>query len=129
MEAAINRPARPRCRFEAGQPGWRDHLPEEWRDCVVAPLRFEHHREYEMPAARCFGFDEDDAACYYAHAYTLTELRSDDDEEYYEVPSYRETVRAWRLRDERWLIYRHLKSGDDCSPGQEFYSFSATPPR
>jgi hypothetical protein len=64
MEATSSTSLRSRCRFATDEAGWRDFLPPEWRDSVVVPLHFIHHREYEMSAARCFGYDEDDAACY-----------------------------------------------------------------
>lgn len=96
---------------------------------VVAPVDFTQHREYEIAAARHFGYDDGGQHCYYQHDYLLTETRSDDDEDYYQVVTHSETVRAWRLRDERWLIYRHVRQGEHCSTGRGFYSFADHPPR
>lgn len=107
---------------------WQRHLPAEWRDSVVTAIDFTEHREYEMAASRCFGSDEEGHPCFYAHDYALDTIRSDDDEEYYPVVAYGETVRAWRLRDERWLVYRRIDTGEDGSPGRAFYSFSDCPP-
>lgn len=120
----INRPGRSTCTT----PDWQAYLPAEWRAMVVEPLDFKQHREYEISAARCFGYDVDGATCYYTHSYALNQSRSDDDEEFYEVVTYGETVHAWRLRDDRWLNYRVVYSGDGA-PGRGFYSFSEQAPR
>jgi hypothetical protein len=110
-------------------PDWQAFLPAEWRDMVIAPLDFKQHLEYEMAATRSFGYDVDGAACYYAHSYLLNESRSDDDEDFYEVVAYGESVHAWRLRDERWLTYRVVYAGGEGSPGRGFYSLSEQAPR
>lgn len=120
--ASLGRPA-------GNSPDWLRFLPDEWRDMVIAPLDFQQHREYEMAAMRCFGYDVDGAACYYAHSYALNESRSDDDEDFYEVVAYGESVHAWRLRDERWLTYRVVYTGGDALPARGFYSFSDKAPR
>ena len=101
----------------------------DWREQVVAPFDFTEHREYEMPASRRFGYDVDGALCYYAHSYALTESRSDNDEDFYQVVAYGETVHAWRLRDERWLTWRVVHTGDDGDTQRGFYSFSDQAPR
>jgi hypothetical protein len=107
---------------------WQQHLPVEWRDSVIAPLDFTTHREYEMAASRSFGYDGEGRACYYAHRYALDASRSDDDEDFYRVVAYGEAVLAWRLRDERWLIYRRIYTGGENALGRAFYSFSDRPP-
>ena len=121
----INQPGRSSC----PTPDWQIFLPDEWRAMVIEPFDFKQHREYEMAAARCFGYDIDGATCYYAHSYALNQSRSDDDEEFYEVVAYGETVHAWRLRDERWLTWRVVHTGEDSDPRRGFYSFSDRPPR
>lgn len=103
-------------------------LPPEWRSQVVAAIDIETHREYEMPASRCFGYDADGSRCFYAHDYAVETTRSDDDEEFYRVVAYGETVRAWRLRDGRWLVYRRLQAGDECEPQRGFFTLADTPP-
>ena len=108
---------------------WRRHLPIDWRERVVAPFDFTEHREYEMPASRHLGYDIDGALCYYTHSYAMTESRSDNDEDFYQVITYGETVHAWRLRDERWLTWRVVHTGEDSDPRRGFYSFSDRPPR
>lgn len=113
----------------AGATDWQRHLPAEWRASVVEALDFTEYREYEIPGCRTLGHDEEGELCFYAHRYTLTESRSDDDEDFYEVVAYSETVRAWRLRDARWLTWRIVQTGDDATPGRGFYSFSERPPR
>lgn len=110
-------------------PDWLAFLPAEWRDMVIEPLDFKRHLEYEMAARRSFGYDVDGSTCYYAHSYALNESRSDDDEDFYEVITYGESVRAWRLRDERWLIYRVVHSAGDAQPSRGFFSFAEQHPR
>jgi hypothetical protein len=108
---------------------WLACLPGAWREVVIEPLDFVEHREYEMAASRCFGYDVDGEACYYAHGYALNETRSDDDEDFYQVVAYSETVHAWRLRDERWLIHRVIHPCGEAAPGRVFYSFAEQCPR
>jgi len=108
---------------------WNAHLPAEWRDMAIVPLDFVEHREYEIAARRCFGYDVDGGACYYAHGYALDESRTDDDEDFYRVVAYSETVHAWRLRDDRWLIHRIVRHGGESTPGRAFYAFSEHCPR
>lgn len=108
---------------------WRQHLPSEWSGQVVEALDFTEHSDYEMPAHRRFGHDTDGALCFYAHRFLITESRSDNDEDFYPVVAYGESVTAWRLRDDRWLIHRIIQTADDGFPGRGFYSFSDSPPR
>ena len=108
---------------------WQALLPDEWRNMVIAPLRFKAHREYEMTATRCFGYDADDTTCYYAYHFVLNRCCSDDDEDFYETVSYGETLHAWRLRDDRWLIHRIIHTGGDEAPARGFYSFAEQYPR
>jgi len=116
-------------RSSDASPNWQIFLPDEWRGMVIEPFDFKQHREYEMAAMRTFGYDVDGAACYYAHSYALNESRSDDDEDFYEVVAYGESVHAWLLRDERWLIYRVVYTGGEGTPARGFYSFSEQQPR
>jgi hypothetical protein len=95
---------------------------------AVPPLSFDLFREEQLEAERVFGYDADGMACYYAHRYQLREPRSDDGEEFYAAPSYGESVVAWLLRDERWLIHRIVRVGEH-GEGQSFYSFSESMPR
>ena len=113
----------------AESPDWRRHLPADWAGMVVEALDFTRHDEYEMPAWRILGHDADGMLCFYAHDYVLTEGRSDNDEDFYTVITAGETVRAWRLHDDRWLIYRCPRADDDQTLGRAFYSFSEKPPR
>lgn len=108
---------------------WLAYLPSEWREMVIAPLDFALHHEYEVAASRCLGYDVDGQTCYYAHGYALNEVRSDDDEEFYQVVVYGESVHAWRLRDDRWLIHRIVHHCGEGAPGRGFYSFSEQCPR
>jgi hypothetical protein len=107
---------------------WHARLPADWRGLVRPPLRFEVFREPELKAERCFGYDAQRIACYYAHSYRIEELRTDDDEEFYLCTLYGETLTAWLLDDGRWLIHRLVRTDEHC-PGQAFYSFSQSMPR
>lgn len=112
---------------------WCDGLPPTWREQVVVPLDFDIHRDHELAAQRVFGRDEDGAPCYYAHRWTISEPCSDDDEEFYLRPSAGESVTAWRLRDERWLVRRVVlgngNGNDRCAAAQPFFVFSESMPR
>jgi hypothetical protein len=106
---------------------WRTDLPKEWRQMVITPLSLETYRDYEMAAERCIGRDEDDIPCYSRSHFIVTETRSDDDEEFYQVAAYAESQTAWRLRDGRWLIHRIISR--DGEPGRSFFSFGESMPR
>lgn len=107
---------------------WRTELPSEWAHLVEVPLDFELYREYEMPAQRVVGRDVSGEACFVHHQYLLSRVCSDG-EECYEELDYYEEMHAWRLRDERWLIYRRVATGA-CTPATRgFYSFSPHMPR
>lgn len=116
------------CR-DADDVRWWQDLPADRRDLVVVPLRFDILREYEILADRTNGYDENDEACYCAYRFVLTTLRSDDDETFYEEPSYAESTVAWRLRDERWLIFRRVVGNVELGAEHCFYSFSNAMPR
>lgn len=106
---------------------WQLGLPSEWRDCVVVPLWRSTYRDYEMAAERIVGHDEDDQPCYCRSSFIVTETRSEDDEEFYQVAAYAEVLTAWRLRDGRWLIHRLItREGEQ---GTAFYSFGDAMPR
>lgn len=117
-----------RRRDRAAAVDWRDDLPMAWRLHVIAPLDLECHKEYEMHAMRCLGRDEDGAICFYAHDYAIPALRSDDDETFYTVVDFGEQVRAWRLRDGRWLRYRVAVRHDDPASSRGVYTFGEDPP-
>ena len=129
MPALIHSRAEPARWSSRDRTAWLAYLPREWREMVIAPLDFVEYHEYEVAASRCLGYDVDGQACYYAHGYALNEPRSDDDEEFYQVVVYSETVHAWRLRDERWLIHRIVHHCGEGAPGRGFYSFAEQCPR
>ncbi len=103
---------------------WKEKLPLEWQAMVIVPCEITRYQEYEITAERMIGIDEEGVRCFYAHSYVLADYRSDDDEEFYPVITYGENVRAWRLRDERWLIFRIVHTDNDCSASRGFYTFS-----
>jgi hypothetical protein len=121
-------PQRQAAKHASNEVDWRFRLPEKWRDAVDVPLYFHHYREYEIAARRTVGYDEDERPCFIAHEVILTRLSSDDDEEYYEVVTYREDMNAWRLRDGRWLVLRSTQS-EPCSRNGGFYAIHQEMPR
>jgi hypothetical protein len=123
-------PARPglrKGRFE-NEPAWLEHLPDEWLEAIEVPLYFEQYSEYEINAERAVGYDADDRPCFATHRFLLTELVTDDDDEFYEVVAYAEEMAAWRMRDERWLVYRRNSAHQGGQP-RSFYAFSSAMPR
>lgn len=120
-----------KCRQDAPsrkEPDWAKHLPEGWLRAVDRPLYFKQYSEYEIDAQRTLGYDADDQPCFTAHRVQLTSLASDDDEEFYEVVSYSEEMAAWRLRDERWLVYRTINT-NTCNASRGFYAINPEIPR
>lgn len=109
------------------EPDWRRHLPALYAEAIVAPLYFKQYSEYEISAQRCVGYDGEDQPCHIAHRVELTRIVSDDDEEFYEIVSYQEEMAAWRLRDDRWLVFR--SSATDQCTARSFYALSPDMPR
>lgn len=87
---------------------WRQELPPFWSELAVEPVSFDVFREYEMPAERTVGRDENDEPCFCASRYLLTQLVCDEEDMFFEMPVYAETLAAWRLRDRRWLVLRKV---------------------
>lgn len=109
------------------QRDWRQRLPQEWRSRVQPPTSFRVHRDEELGAERSFGYGRSGKPCYYSHHFRITELCSDDDEEFYLHTLYGETLDAWLLLDGRWLVCRQLDN-DEQGEGRLFYSFSKQMP-
>ena len=116
--------------FNRGDVDWTRQLPARWRELAVTPVRFDRFHDYEIAAERTIGYDEGEAPCYCAYSVLLTDTRSDDDEEFYTVAVYAESVTSWCLRDGRWLIH-HLIAHDDAADRQArgFYSLGEAMPR
>lgn len=93
------------------------------------PVRFATINEYEIAADRTQGFDENDDSCFCAYRYVLSELRSDDDDLFYEMSVYAERLTGWRLRDGRWLALRRVIGNCEAGIAHSFFSFSETMPR
>ncbi|MDR3323885.1 MAG: hypothetical protein LBS89_06755 [Zoogloeaceae bacterium] len=126
----IHSPSRQRqSRNDRDDLSWQTHLPPEWRSQVDPPLELRHYQDYEMEASRVVGYDADDKPCYTAYRFSLLEPRSDDGEEFYTVLAYGESLAAWRLRDERWLIWREIRTEEDCAQARSFYSLAQEMPR
>ncbi|PLK48220.1 hypothetical protein [Uliginosibacterium sp. TH139] len=119
-----------RCQRREAQPDWRAVLPKQWASSVLAPRAFERFRDYEILSERVLGYlcEGDESPCYCEHYFVLTDLRSDDDENYYLAPSYGEHLVAWQMKDGRWLIHRRITHGEACQ-SQAFFSFADEMPR
>ena len=107
---------------------WRD-LPSPIQGLVIAPIRFDVLQDYEIRADRTKGYDDHNDPCYCAFRYVLTQLRSDDDEVFYEAPVYAETLISWRLLDERWLTCRTTIGNFDLGESDIEFSVSDAMPR
>ena len=108
---------------------WLTDLPHALQSLVVAPVTLDVFQEYEMQAERAQGRDAADTPCYTEFRYVLTELRSDDDEVFYETPVYAETLTSWRLIDERWLVCRTTLDRLGHGSSQTKFSVSERMPR
>jgi hypothetical protein len=111
---------------------WLAHLPAEWRDLVDPPWEFRQYQDDQgeaLAAVRVVGYDVDGQPCYTAHRVDFIEPRSDDDEVFYTVVTYGEELAAWRLRDERWLIWREIRTEENQEDARSFYSLSQEMPR
>jgi len=108
---------------------WQENLPLEYRALVIAPLDIRHYRDYEIAAERYVGEDEDGKPCFIAHRFGLFEPRSDDGEEFYTVLAYGESLAAWRLRDDRWLIWRKIQNEESGAEARGFYCLSQEMPK
>ena len=106
---------------------WLRYLPDIWRDAVDVPLTIAHHREYEMDATRSVGYDADDRPCFTAHHFVLT-VTAATPEGPREEPAYCEEMAAWRLHDERWLVFRIISASTGVLP-RGFYAISPHMPR
>ncbi|MGV8891548.1 MAG: hypothetical protein ACOH2K_01070 [Burkholderiaceae bacterium] len=122
LDQIILTPAEP-CHPTCSNADWQQALPSEWQAAAVVPIRFATYREYEMLAARSLGYDAQGNPCYCRQAFVLDTLRSDDDEEFYEVIAYGEEIQAWRLHDTRWLIWR-IEYREDGRSKRDCYRFS-----
>ena len=107
-----------------GAPNWRGYLPDAWADRVEAPLWVEEFQEYQLDAQRWVGYDADEQPCYTAHHYALPA----QDASAGAAVAYSEMLAAWRLRDERWLVFRLIGAGGATLP-RGFYVFSPEMPR
>jgi len=107
-----------------GAHNWCGYLPDAWADRVEAPLWVEEFQEYQLDAQRWVGYDADEQPCYTAHHYALPA----QDASAGAAVAYSEVLAAWRLRDERWLVFRLIGAGGAALP-RGFYVFSPEMPR
>jgi hypothetical protein len=103
---------------------WSDDLPAPLKNLVVTPVYFQVHEDYEIRAGRTTGCDLTYQLCYCASHFVLTELRTDDDDVFYETPVYTESRTCWRLIDGRWLVCRVTM--DRLKPGGKNTQFEIT---
>lgn len=108
---------------------WQEGLPLGLQGLVVPPVCLDVFREYEMQAERIQGRDAANTPCYCEFRYVLTELRSDDDEVFYEAPVYAETLTSWRMLDERWLVCRTTLNRNEACGAQTSLTISDCMPR
>jgi len=92
---------------------WSRHLPPALKDLVVTPVSFQVSRDYEIQAEHTHGRDISNQPCFSQFQFVLTGLHCDDDEIFYEIPVYTESLTSWRLLDERWLVFRSSVSHND----------------
>ena len=108
---------------------WLDDLPTGLKDMVVPPVSFDVARDYDMLADHTQGCDASNRPCYCEFRFVLTQLRSDDDEVFYDAPFYAESLTSWRLVDERWLVCRTTVGSFDQCDCQTKFSISDAMPR
>jgi hypothetical protein len=108
---------------------WLTDLPKDLQAVVVPPVSVDVFHEYEIQAERAQGRDSANAPCFSEFRYVITQLRSDDDEEFYETPVYAEILTSWRLIDERWLVCRTTLDRLDRSGTHTSFSVSECIPR
>lgn len=106
---------------------WQRHLPQPWQAAVARPLHLAHYREYEMDASRTVGYDVDGKPCFVAHHFVLAAEGTRTAAEA-STTAYSEDLAAWRLHDDRWLVFRITGTGAASLP-QGFYAFHAEMPR
>jgi hypothetical protein len=120
----------PHCPYHAGHAiAWREDLPGDLKDLVVPPVSFDVARDYDMLADHTHGRDAANQPCFSEFRFVLTQLRSDDDEVFYEAPVYAESLTSWRLVDERWLVCRTTVDNLDPRETHTQLSISNTMPR
>ncbi len=112
---------------------WDEHLPDEYLEGVIRPVRFERFEEPEADAMKCMGYDGDNECCFYRHQFSLSrEILEEDETFIFEEKVYFEEVRAWRLSEGGWLC-RTLKreATRDCRKRivQPVYEVLAARPR
>ena len=101
---------------------WSEDLPKKWQSQVVAPLYFDHYIEYQIAAERILGYDEDDTPCFCTISHVQAEAGPDRS-------TWAESLKAWRMRDGRWLIYRVIVRGGQVNRGRGFYVLGNAMPR
>ena len=107
---------------------WFRRLPVELLDRISEPVSLEPYEEYEMDARRYVGFDATGVPCFTSHVFHIMRPASDDDVTYYEVACFKEEMAAWRLPDNRWLVFR-LVENSSCTSSEGTYTLSDTMPR
>jgi hypothetical protein len=108
---------------------WLTDLPHDLQALVVQPVTVDVFQDYEMQAERAQGRDAANAPCFSEFRYVITQLRSDDDEVFYETPVYAETLTSWRLLDARWLVCRTTLDRLGSGGSQTSLSVSECMPR
>lgn len=105
---------------------WLEDLPAEWLNAIDPPLYYTQYHEYEISAERAVGYDADDKPCFTCHRFLLTQTGTSESTQ--PVVTFSERMSAWRLRDDRWLVFRRNSANHGSEPAS-FYAFSSTMPR
>ena len=126
-ESGVNRARPPACNVRSIR--WWQDIPPPIRSLGVVPVRFDVSQDYELAADRTQGYDGRHEPCYCAFRYVVTQLRSDDDELFYEAPVHAEMLTSWRLLDQRWLVCRTTVQNFDRGECQTSLSLSNAMPR
>ncbi len=109
----------------AGEVAWADGLPLLWRSLTIGPLWVDVNRDADAGAERWLGYDEEEQPCYCRYQFQVPIGSVAGERE----GLYKEDLRAWRMRDGRWLIHRIITRQADGGQSYAFYAFSESMPR
>jgi hypothetical protein len=109
---------------------WRAGLPVKFRRDIRVPVQFEVFEDEGSGARRIVGYDADGCPCFARATAAIERLASEDDEDYYLVPSLIVRRDCWRLADGRWLgVERENAAPGACKTVATRCSITPTQPR
>jgi hypothetical protein len=107
---------------------WAQRLPTAWRDQVVEPLWVRVQRDAGSGAERWLGFNEDEQPCFVRQCFSIP--AGEEAHLPAQAVAHGEDLKAWCMRDGRWLIHRIIFSQAEDQPRSfSFYAFSESMPR